>query len=394
MTYAIKRLITPSICIALVLYSVEVNAQASLVQKTIDKIESYKNFSYQSINKQKELFTSDTITKQHNAIFIRRSEDKNFGYLFKIKTLTEHDKFSYTDLYDGQNLLRVIPEDSTYEMQEIHSFNSQGTLPGCLEWIKGRLEKKTSQIVKTSDTIINSIDSYHLIANVYDTIINKEHNYTYVHLFIDKLSGMPDCVIIRSRNTTFGDGISNYYSESRYFDYKFNQNDSDKISMTIPAGFHLPKEAPVLPKEQTVLLASGSPAPDWTLYTESDKKMTLAQMKDKVVLLDFFFIGCGDCMFSLKSLNNIHEKYKNQNVAIASMTFRDNKKSVIEFEKSYNIKYPIYVAAGDVAKSYHVEGFPTFYFIDKEGKIANVIAGYSDDFEAKATLIINDLLNK
>jgi peroxiredoxin len=122
--------------------------------------------------------------------------------------------------------------------------------------------------------------------------------------------------------------------------------------------------------------------------------MSLTEMKGKVVLLDFYFIGCFPCMQAIKPLNKLHEKYKNQNVVIASITGRDNDKSVLAFDKNYQIKYPGYVNAADVVKSYHVENFPTFYFIDKEGKIANVLVGYSDDFEEKVTSVINNLLNK
>jgi peroxiredoxin len=117
-------------------------------------------------------------------------------------------------------------------------------------------------------------------------------------------------------------------------------------------------------------------------------------MKGKVVLLDFYFIGCTGCMLSIKPLNKLYEKYKNQDVVIASITERDSKKSVLAFDKNYKIKYPGYVDAADVVKSYHVGAFPTFYFIDKEGKIAKVMDGYGDDFEEKVTSIIDSLLNK
>jgi len=279
-------------------------------------------------------------------------------------------------------------------MQEVLSFNMQGTLPGCLKWIQARLEIQSTKIVKLKDTTINAISSYHLIATVHDTVINKERNYTDVHLYIDQLSGMPGLIIIRSRNTTYGGGVSNYYSETRYFDYKTNHNNINIASMTIPEGFHPQKAQPVLSKAQRELLALGSVAPNWILYDVKDKKMSLAQMKGKVVLMDFFFIGCFGCMESLKPLNILHEKYRNRNVTMVSMTFRDSKKSTAEFENKYNIKYPIYINAGDAVKSYNVETFPTFYFIDKEGKIANVIVGYDDHFEEKVTSIIDNLLNK
>lgn len=387
------KLIRLFICLGFILTGLNTKAQVAILQNTIDKLNSYKNFSYQSVNKLKELFVSDTLIKQQNATFSKAPEDKNFGLLFNIQTLNDNDQLVGTDLYNGQDLIHITNEESTYQMQNVHAFDIQKTLPGSLKWIQQRLRKKSSNIVKTNDTTVNALTSYHLIANVYDTIINKERNYTYVDLFIDKQSGMPDCIIIRSRNSTFGNGISNYYSETSYFDYKFNQNNIDIASMGIPKGYRPPKEQS-LPKEQAALLPLGSVAPDWTLYTADGKKMSLTQMKGKVILMDFYFVGCGACMLSLKSLDNIYEKYKNQNFAMASITERDSKKSVLAFDKNYHIKYPGYIGAADVVRSYHVTGFPTFYFINEEGKIGSVLVGYEDNFEKKMTDIIDNLLKK
>lgn len=384
MIYSIERFLRPLICAAFVLFGLEGNAQVALIQKALDKIEGYKNFSYQSIYKQRE-YTSDTLIIQYKDIFSKAPEDKIFGYLFSMELMVKGNKFPSTEVYNGQKLISISPEDSTYVIKEIKPSAIQRSMPAYLKTIKGLMEKRPSEIA--GDTTINAIPCSHLIVNTYDTIIDKEHYYTRIHLFINKLTDMPDCIIAYSRSAGIGDGITNYYSEFRYSDYKFNQDNIDIASMTIPKGFHPPKE-------RSALLAPGEVAPDWTLYTADGKKMSLTQMKGKVILLDFFFIGCSYCMRSLKPLNKLHEKYTNQNVALVSMTHRDSKKSVMEFKKQYNIKYPIYVDAADVVNSYHVESFPLFYFIDKEGKIANVINGYDEGFEEKATSIINGLLNK
>lgn len=391
---ACRKLIKPIFCLIAVFFSVAVKAQVSLFQKTIDKLENYKNFSYQSIYKEKEIFVGDTVTEQRHATFAKLPGDKNFGYLFMVKSVNLNDKAVYTYLYNGQNLMHVNFKDSTYSIQNINQFNFQRTLPGFLRWIQSRLQKKSSKVVGATDTVINKINSNHLIVNVSDTVINKERNYTIVDLFIDKLSGLPDYITIRSRNSTFGDGISNYYLASSYSDYRFNQANIELTSMVIPKGYHLPKEQPVLPKAQTSLLTAGNLAPDWTLSDADGNKKSFSQMRGKVVILDFFFIGCGGCMESLKPLNNIDEKYKGQNVAIMSLTARDSKKSILEFDKNYHIKHSTYLDAANVVKSYHVSSFPTFYFIDKEGKIASIINGYSDDFQENAISIIDDLLKK
>lgn len=386
MIYFIKKLIKLCVPVTFVLSSLNVNAQEALrqVQQTIDKIESYNNFSYQYILKQKE-YTSDTLVIQYNDIFSKAPEDKNFGYFFNRELTLQDSKFPSATLYNGRKVMSISYADSTYTMKEINAQAIQGSLLEFLKNIKGFISKRPSEML--SDTTINNVTCSHLIVNTYDTIINKEHLYTSFNLFFDKSSDMLNSVVIKSRSAGIGNGISDYYSASQYSNYKFNQDNIDIASMTIPQGFQQEKKRPAL-------LGTGEVAPNWTLYDANGKKMSLTQLKGKVVMMDFFFIGCGPCMRSLKPLNNLHEKYKNQNVAMASITDRDSKKSILEFQQQYKIKNPIYIHADDVVKSYHVTGFPTFYFINKEGKIAAIIEGYEDNFEEKAISIINDLLSK
>ena len=71
----------------------------------------------------------------------------------------------------------------------------------------------------------------------------------------------------------------------------------------------------------------------------------------------------------------------------------DKTVSVAIYEKIYEIKYPVYIDANSLPAKYQITGYPCFYFIDKNGKITNAFAGYSDDFETEASSIIDNLLN-
>jgi peroxiredoxin len=377
----IKRHTIVFLHVTFMLSGVHVKAQDSLLRTTIEKIERLKYYSYQSIERQKQLFANDTTIQQRRASF----EKTPNTFLFKIEMA------DYTDIYDGQNLLHIIPKDSTYEIKKIGPSVSQRELPGLLQWLQGRLEKKSTNIEKAADTAVYSVDNYHLLVTVYDTIIDKQRNFTTVDVFIEKASGMPDLIVVRSSNTTYGSGVSTYYSENRYFNYSFDQHDLDTA---ITKGFHMINAQPPVASERPALLPIGSMAPNWALYTSEGKRISLAEMKGKVVLLDFYFIGCFPCMQTLKPLNKIFDKYKNKPLVIASLTERDSAKTVMAFEKNYHIDYPGFVGAADVVKSYHVSGFPTFYFIDKEGKIANVFLGAADNFEEKVTSILDNLINK
>lgn len=368
-----------------ILFSGEVSAQAALVQRAIDQIGSYAHLSYRFVYRQKE-YTNDTLIITHRDVLIKAPEDTTFGYFFRMEALNDGNQFADITLYNGQNVTDLHPEDSSYVMQKIRPYPFEGSLPGYLKVISRLLKKKPSQMA--ADTIIDARACAHVILNTNDTIIDKEHYYTRIHIFIDKLSGLPNTIIVKSRYVGNGDGITNYYSSYRYSDYKLTEDAADMASIAIPKGFHPPKAQPALPG----LLASGTVAPDWELYSAEGKKLSLSQLKGKVVLLDFFFIGCDGCMRSLKPLNKLHEKYNNKNVVFVSMTYRDNKQSVTEFSKNYHIKYPVYINAAEVVKSYHVRAFPTFYFIDPKGKIAQVMVGYGDDFEEKVTSAIDNLI--
>jgi hypothetical protein len=187
---AIKTFIRVSVCIAFVMYSINVSAQATLVQKTIDKMDSYKNFSYRHTNKIKDFFTTDTSTQQTRNIIFKAPEDKVLGYLYRTERLNKVDKPTVTELYNGKNVITLNPNDSTYQIGEIRANAGSGVLVK-LNWFKSFITKKPSAMVNASDTTINGITCSHLIINTRDTIINKEHLYTRFHLLINKESDMP-----------------------------------------------------------------------------------------------------------------------------------------------------------------------------------------------------------
>jgi len=385
------KLIKLFICLAFILTGSQAKAQVDILQNTIDKLESYKNFSFQYVYKQKEAF-ADTLIINKKIVFLKTPANKETGYLFRGEFQYDGMKVPTVELYNGKNLISLHPADSTYYTNNRQAMTFAMSLLGGLHWIKTFSEKNPAKLVQSADTIINSINSYHLILTTADSIINKDHVYGKMHLFIDKITGLPVSRINRARNAAFGKEVVNYYTEESYFNYKIDQGNINTAYFAIPEGFHPPTAKPV--DEQTVLLAPGTIAPDWTLYDTDNKKTSLSQLKGKVVLLDFFFVGCVPCMKTLAPLDNLHKKYKNKNLVILSISDRDSKKLVTAFKASQRVKNQMYPKGDEVAKLYHITMAPTFYFIDQEGKIANVVLESSDDFEKKMSAIIDNLIKK
>jgi len=384
--FTIKKFKKPLICFALALISINGNAQTTLLQNTIDKLEGYKNYSYQCTEKILP-YNTDTIIKQHNDAFQKAPDDKKSGYLFTLETRQIGNSYHLINIYNGQNLIVMTPNDSTYHFADIKKYNISSTLPGFLNWLRGRPEKKPSEM--TGDTIINGFVCSHLIFHTSDTIINNEHYYTNANVFIDKISGLPNLITLREK-FIFSGNVVDYYTAYYYSNYKLNEKGVEIANTTAPGYFHLPVKKVALPP----LLTPGTVAPNWTLYATDGKQVSLAQLKGKVVLMDFFFIGCGSCMESLQSLERIYGKFKDENFVMVSISDRDSRKAVTGFKKNYDIKNTVCGDGADVAQAYHLPGAPLFYFIDKEGRIGNVQYGYYNDFEEKAASTINKLLNK
>ena len=372
----------------LIVVCAKANAQINILQNTIDNLKGYKNISYQYVYKQKEAF-ADTLVHKQKFTLVKAPQDVKIGYYFKYESQIPDSPTPLVHLYDGNNLISLNPAESTYEIRGAQRSIFEGSMLAQLNWIEGFLSKKPSKLILAADTLYNSKNSYHLIVNTKDTVINNTRQYVRIHLLIDKATGLLSGRFTRSRTADFGKEVTDYFTEDKYFNYKINDDDISTALFSVPAGFSELKKKPAT---ETALLKPGIVAPDWTLEDTDGAKTSLSKLKGKVILLDFFFVGCTYCFSTLAPLDRLDKKYKNKGLEILSISNRDNNKLLTKFKKVQKIKNKMYPNGSEVAKLYHMTDAPTFYFIDRQGKIASVVNGYSDDFEKKMTAIIDGLL--
>lgn len=365
----------------------DAGAQVAILQNAMDKLAGYKNFSYRHTYKQKEAF-GDTLTRTDSYVLLKTPEAKDIGYLFKQVSKQTGWQSSVTGVFDGKYLTTLNPADSTFT-KTTSVASSPGLVTADLNWFSTFAAKAPAKLAQVKDTTVRSVSCYHLVLNTRDTIINKQHLYTRIHLLIARATGLPVERYIRARTDSFGKEVTDYYTQDTYFNFKTDQPDINRDYFNIPAGYHPPKEAP---KAEPALLVKGTIAPDWTLYDSDGKKTTLSLLKGKIVLLDFFFVGCVPCMSTLGPLERLAKRYKDKNFVILSISDRDNKKLVTQFKKAQRITNQMYPDGGNVARLYHVMAAPTFYFIDREGKIAHAVLGYADNFEKEMAAMIDGLV--
>ncbi|HMS22563.1 MAG TPA: cytochrome c biogenesis protein DipZ [Candidatus Levybacteria bacterium] len=103
--------------------------------------------------------------------------------------------------------------------------------------------------------------------------------------------------------------------------------------------------------------------------------LTLAQLRGKVVLIDFWTYSCINCQRTLPYLRDWNKKYKDKGLIIIGVhapefEFEKSEKNVALAIKDFNLAYPI-VQDNDFAtwRAYNNRYWPAKYFIDKEGYI-------------------------
>lgn len=153
-----------------------------------------------------------------------------------------------------------------------------------------------------------------------------------------------------------------------------------------------PHEGMNMESEDTGLLKKGTVAPDWSLLDASGKKVTLSQLKGKVVLLDFWATWCTPCKMVMPSIQKLHEKYANQGLVVIGINAFERDGDPVKYMKEQKFNYMLLLKGDAVAEAYKVQSIPTMYLVDKQGKIAHTELGAVDNLEAKLEDTIKKLI--
>jgi len=115
-------------------------------------------------------------------------------------------------------------------------------------------------------------------------------------------------------------------------------------------------------------------------WLNTDRPLSLAALKGKVVLLDFWTYGCINCMHIIPDLKRLEAKYPNELVVIGvhSAKFKNEKETenIRRIILRYELEHPVYNDSEfSVWQSYGVRAWPTQVLIDPAGYAIGAVSG-------------------
>lgn len=113
------------------------------------------------------------------------------------------------------------------------------------------------------------------------------------------------------------------------------------------------------------------------------------ELKDKIVVLDFWATWCENCVSEIPEFNKLEKEYSSRGVKVIGLAVQSGWASDIQkFAKQHNMRYTVLVGNDDTVSDFDVISFPNTYVIGPGWKLYKKYSGVS---ETKAAGIRRDI---
>ena len=133
------------------------------------------------------------------------------------------------------------------------------------------------------------------------------------------------------------------------------------------------------------------PAPSFRVTSLAGEKLESRSLRGKVVVLNFWFIGCAPCRAEIPSLNTLVDGFAQDEVEFIAFA-KDGEVPLRSFLEELPFKYKIIPAATDVIRKFNVNTYPTHIIIDQKGNIDTVLFGGGENRHEDLHPLIRRLL--
>ncbi len=121
-------------------------------------------------------------------------------------------------------------------------------------------------------------------------------------------------------------------------------------------------------------------APDFTLADLDGKNVRLADLKGKVVLVEFWATWCPPCRESIPGLERLYQSYGGKGLVVLGVSMdEDDSATLKRFAAQKGITYTVLRGDDEVASKYLVRSIPALFLVNKDGMVAKQYLGEGNE---------------
>jgi len=137
--------------------------------------------------------------------------------------------------------------------------------------------------------------------------------------------------------------------------------------------------SPPQPTKHATAGEVGSSLPQFSIKDLQGHPLSSADLRGKVVLIDFWATWCQPCKKEMPSYQKLADEYGSRGFVVIGFKFdtMPDVEDPIQFAKGIGVRYPFAVATDDLKQTFGgIEGLPTTMLYDREGILRMKIIGF------------------
>lgn len=308
----------------------------------------------------------------------------------------------YHTIYDGQEYFELVPWNKTLtvantktDAAKIRSLKNDYFIFPLFKYLNNSLQRKYPDSVKRrleiTDTLVFHNEECYVILMTFPPDKSTGRR-VLSYFYISRTSLLP--IGYKSRFETPA-GKTEEIEEFNFWLTNLNFETQDGHYFLKDAIKGYDKERPYQKdkefEEPNKLLRLGTDAPKWELYDLNDKKLSLSELRGRIIVIDFWYKSCAPCLKQMISLQKLHEKYTANEIYIVGVNMFDDpiKDKMKQFLEARNVTFTTVYRGKSIAETYGVSAAPALYIIDKSGLIIYTHSGYSETVVDDVSKIID-----
>ncbi len=202
--------------------------------------------------------------------------------------------------------------------------------------------------------------------------------YMSFHYLMNRPEGKPENRLLNNCNLIANDTIKGAYvaNSLSYKTYEALEKDIAPVKQYLVTDSM--QSAYFRALKSVAGFKKGSVAYNFTVEDMNGKKVSMADLKGKVILIDMWATWCGPCKVEIPHLKTLEKEFAGKNIEFVSISVdvekdKEKWKNMVQKEELGGTQL---FASGwsEITKYYDITGIPRFMVFDTEGKIVTVDA--------------------